>query len=241
MAPKTRNSLLAPWPTPAADPTDPFAPRYMQFGYAWDMLPAPGDRSDATEFVFLLASFGIQPAADARARADLSIHGPLTCLMPMDKALRMVSAPSATPRRPVEGAPFPYGGFFYVEVPAGRFGTLSPNTPTYPLIRLISDSEDRLVGVELVDSEPKPPMQHIPTTYTDGSKTFDFVTGRTAPTKGDIRLSHKTMRGQGTLRIDTEAVDFSAGTENAPIYRSVLILPESVGCNLLYHLIGAPD
>jgi hypothetical protein len=84
-------------------------------------------------------------------------------------------------------------------------------------------------------------MLHIPTAYTDGNKTFDFVTGRTAPTKGDIRLSHTTMRGQGTIRIDTEAVDFSAGTENAPIYRSVLILPESVGRNLLYHLIGAAD
>ena len=240
-APKTRNELLAPWPTPGADPSDPFAPRHMQFGYAWDMLPAPGDRTDATEFVFLLASFGIQPAADTRARTDLSIHGPLTCLMPMDKALRLAKAPSGTPRHPVEGAPFPYGGFFYAEVPAGRFGTLSPNTPAFPLMRLLSDAEDRLVGVELVDPEPQPPMQHIPTTYTDGNKTFDFVTGRTAPVKGDVRLAHHTMRGQGTLRIDTEAVDFSAGTENAPIYRSVLILPESVGRNLLYHLIGAAD
>lgn len=240
-APKTRNDMLAPWPTPPTDPKDPFASRYMQLGYAWDMLPAPGDRTDATEFVFLLASFGLQPAADTRARADLAIHGPLACLMPMDKALRLVGATTPCPRRPVEGAPFPYGGFFYFEAPAGRYGTISPNTPPFPLIRLISDSEDRLVGVELVDPEPKPPMQHPPTTYTDGSKTFDFVTGRTAPTKGDIRLSHNTMRGQGTIRIDTEAVDFSAGTENAPIYRSVLILPESVGRNLLYHLIGAAD
>lgn len=240
-APKTHNDLLVPWPTPPADPRDPFASRYMQFGYAWDMLPAPGDRTDATEFVFLLASFGLSPAADTRARPDLAIHGPLACLMPMDKALRLVSAPTPSPRRPVEGAPFPYGGFFYFEAPAGRYGTISPNVPPYPLIRLISDAEDRLVGVELVDPEPKTPMQHPPTTYTDGSKTYDFVTGRTAPTKGDIRLAHNTMRGQGTLRIDTEAVDFSAGTENAPVYRSVLLLPEAVGRNLLYHLIGAAD
>ncbi len=240
-APKARNEMLAPWPTPPADPKDPFASRHMQLGYAWDVLPAPADRSDATEFVFLLASFGISPDADTRARPDIAIHGPLACLMPMDKALRLVSAPTPSPRHPVEGAPFPYGGFFYFEAPAGRFGTLSPSAPKYPTIRLISDAEDRLVGVELVDSSPSAPMLHIPTAYTDGNKTFDFVTGRTAPTKGDIRLSHTTMRGQGTIRIDTEAVDFSAGTENAPIYRSVLILPESVGRNLLYHLIGAAD
>lgn len=237
-APKTHNAMLSPWPTPAADPADPFAPRFMQFGYAWDVLPAPMERPDATEFIFLMAALGLQSSADTRARPDLLIHGPLKWLMPLEKAQRLLSAAPA-PRVPVEGAPFPYGGFFMVSCTApARWGTLSAGGTPYPTLRLLADAEDRLVGIQLVDPSPAPPKQHPPMGYTDGNKTLDFVTGQSAPERGDIRLSHKTLKGMGTVRIDTEAVDFGVGADGTPIYRSSLILPESVAQNLLYHLLG---
>jgi hypothetical protein len=70
---------------------------------------------------------------------------------------------------------------------------------------------------------------------------MDFVTGRTLPDKGDVRVSHRTLKGEGTLRIDTEAADFTEGPEGQPLFRSILLLPQAVANNLLYHLLGSSD
>ncbi len=154
LAPKKRHDTLAPWPTPAPPPGDTFAPRYMQFGYAWDTLPAPVDRPETSEFVFLLATVA-EATPDTRAQAGLFIHGPLKWLMPLADAVRAAGFKPA-PRVPVEGAPFPYGGFFLHTGPAGRFGTIGPGQPPYPTLRLITDNEDRLVAVQLIDEHDRP-------------------------------------------------------------------------------------
>jgi len=70
---------------------------------------------------------------------------------------------------------------------------------------------------------------------------MDFVTGRTLPEKGDVRVSHRTLKGEGTLRIDSEAGDFTNGPDGEPVFRSVLLLPQAVADNLLYHLIGSSE
>jgi hypothetical protein len=67
---------------------------------------------------------------------------------------------------------------------------------------------------------------------------MDFVTGRTLPDKGDLRATHRTLKGDGTLRIDSEVADFTAGPDATPLFRSVLLLPQTVANNLLYHLLG---
>ena len=105
IAPKKRNETLAPFPTPEPDRTDPLAPRHMQFGYAWETLPAPVDRPETAEFVFLLSTVA-EPSPDTRAQAGLPIHGPLRWLTPLDEASRALRV-QPTPRVPVEGAPFP--------------------------------------------------------------------------------------------------------------------------------------
>ena len=235
-APKKRNPSLAPYPTPAADPVDPFSPRFMQFGYAWETLPAPIDRTETTEFVFLLSTVA-QPSPDTRAEPGLHIHGPLVWLMPIPDACRLLRAKPGT-RSPIEGAPFPYGGFFQQTVLAGRLDTVGPGQPSYPSLRLISDSEDRLVGVQLFDDKPLPPLQSSPLAFSTASRTMDFVTGRGIPDAGDVRAHHRTLKGQGTLRIDSEVADFSQGSDPVPLFRSVLLLPQAVANNLLYHLLG---
>ena len=68
---------------------------------------------------------------------------------------------------------------------------------------------------------------------------MDFVTGQTLPQKGDIRAHHTTLRGAGTLRIDSEVADFTAESDPTPVFRSVLLLPQPVANNLLYHLLGS--
>ena len=239
LAPKKRHATLTPYPTPEPDPADKFGPQFMQFGYAWDTLPAPIDRPDTTEFVFLLTTVA-EAAPDTRAQAGLYIHGPFAWLMPLAGACRALGVKPG-PRIPVEGAPFPYGGFFMQSFPAGRFGAIGPGQPPYPVLRLITDSEDRLVAVQLVDENPAPPLQNAPATFSIVTKVMDFATGRTAPEKGDVRVAHRTMRGEGTLRIDTEAADFTAGPEGAPLFRSILLLPQAVANNLLYHLLGAAE
>ncbi len=239
LAPKKRHAALAPYPTPVPDPADSFAPRYMQFGYAWDTLPAPVDRPETTEFVFLLSTVA-EPSPDTRAQPGLYIHGPLKWLMPIADACRVLAAKPGQ-RIPVEGAPFPYGGFFMQSFPAGRLGAIGPGQPPYPTLRLIADCEDRLVGVQLVDDQPASPLQNSPASFSLVTKTMDFATGRTIPDKGDMRVAQRTMRGEGTLRIDSEVVDFVAGPDGTPVYRSVLLLPQAVANNLLYHLIGAAD
>jgi serine/threonine-protein kinase len=239
LAPKKRHVTLAPYPTPAPDPTDHFAPRYMQFGYAWDTLPAPIDRPETAEFVFLLSTVA-EATPDTRAQAGLYIHGPLQWLMPLADACRALSVKPG-PRIPIEGAPFPYGGFFMQKFNAGRLGAIGPGQPPYPILRLITDSEDRLVGVQLVDEKPAAPLQSSPLSFSPVSKIMDFVTGLVLPDKGDVRVSHRTMKGEGTLRIDTEAADFTEGPDGQPLFRSILLLPQAVANNLLYHLLGSSD
>jgi len=239
LAPKRRNEVLAPYPTPEPDPTDTFAPRHMQFGYAWETLPAPVDRPETAEFVYLLSTIA-EPSPDTRAQEGLYIHGPLQWLMPYEQICRILKAPPS-PRTPVEGAPFPYGGFFQHTVPAGRLGTIGPGQPPYPNLRLITDAEDRLVAIQFIDEKPDPPLQTSPLAFSTASTIMDFVTGRTLPDKGDVRAHHRTLKGDGTLRIDSEVADFTEGPDAAPIFRSVLLLPQAVANNLLYHLLGSPD
>ena len=145
------------------------------------------------------------------------------------------------PRVPIEGAPFPYGGFFMHTFPAGRLGAIGPGQPPYPTLRLLTDADDQLVGVQLVDEKPAPPLQSSPMTFSTVSKIMDFVTGRALPEKGDVRASHRTLKGEGTLRIDSETADFTEGPDGTPLYRSILLLPQAVANNLLYHLLGSPD
>ena len=239
LAPKRRHATLAPYPTPPPDAADTFAPRHMQFGYAWDTLPAPVDRPETAEFVFLLSTVA-EPSPDTRAQAGLFIHGPLRWLMPMADACRALSVPPGI-RVPIEGAPFPYGGFFMRTLPAGRLGAIGPGQPPYPTLRLLSDSEDRLVGVQLVDEKPASPLQSSPMSFSPVAKVMDFVTGLSLPEKGDVRVAPRTMKGEGTLRIDTEAADFTEGPDGKPLFRSILLLPQAVANNLLYHLLGSPD
>lgn len=240
LAPKKRHPTLAPYPTPAVDPADAFAPRYMQFGYAWDTLPAPIDRPETAEFVFLLSTVA-ESSPDTRAQAGLHIHGPLEWLMPIDDACRALGVKAEVPRVPVEGAPFPYGGFFMHTFNAGRLGAIGPGQPPYPVLRLLTDSEDRLVAIQLVDEQPDPPLQASPMSFSPVTKVMDFVTGLIVPEKGDVRVSHRTFKGEGTLRVDSEAGDFTADPEGVPLFRSVLLLPQAVANNLLYHLIGSSD
>jgi serine/threonine protein kinase len=237
-APKKRNAELAPYPTPEPDSTDPFAPRYMQFGYAWETLPAPIDRPETTEFVLLLSTVA-QPSADTRAQNGVHIHGPLRWLMPIDEACRLLRVDPGK-RIPIEGAPFPYGGFFQQTFPAGRLGSVGPAQPAFPHIRLIADSEDRLVGVQLIEEHPANSLINSPAAFSPVSKIMDFVTGRVIPDKGDIRVLHRTLKGDNTLRIDSEVADFTDGTAPTPLFRSVLLLPQAVANNLLYHLLGGP-
>ncbi len=239
LAPKERHDLLAPYPTPTSDSTDTFAARFMQFGYAWDTLPAPLDRPETTEFVFLLSTVA-EPMPDTRAQAGLYIHGPLQWLMSITNAYRALSV-KPSQRIPIEGAPFPYGGFFMQTFPAGRLGTIGPGQPPYPTLRLITDAEDHLVAVQLVDEKPAPPLQSSPLSFSPVSKVMDFVTGQSIPDKGDVRVAHRTMKGEGTLRIDTEAGDFTEGPDGTPLFRSILLLPQAVANNLLYHLLGSTD
>ena len=240
LAPKKRHATLAPYPTPAPDPADKFSARYMQFGYAWDTLPAPVDRPETAEFVFLLSTVA-EPNPDTRAQAGLFIHGPLVWLMSLADASRAIGVKPVEPRIPIEGAPFPYGGFFMHNFPAGRLGSVGPGQPPYPTLRLITDCEDRLVAVQLVDEKPAPPLQSSPMTFSTVSKIMDFVTGRGLPEKGDVRASHRTLKGEGTLRIDSETADFTEGPDGAPLFRSILLLPQAVADNLLYHLLGSRD
>ena len=240
LAPKKRHATLAPYPTPAPDPADQFGPRFMQFGYAWDTLPAPIDRPETSEFVFLLSTVA-EPSPDTRAQTGLFIHGPLAWLMPLADAGRALGVQPVAPRVPIEGAPFPYGGFFMHTFPAGRLGSIGPGQPPYPTVRLITDCEDRLVAVQLIDENPAPPLQSSPMTFSTASKITDFVTGRILPEKGDVRASHRTLKGEGTLRIDSETADFAEGPDGTPLFRSILLLPQAVADNLLYHLLGARD
>ena len=238
LAPKKRHATLAPYPTPAPDPADKFSARYMQFGYAWDTLPAPVDRPETAEFVFLLSTVA-EPSPDTRAQAGLFIHGPLNWLMPIADACRALGVKPVEPRIPIEGAPFPYGGFFMRTFPAGRLGSIGPGQPPYPTLRLITDCDDQLVAVQLIDEKPAPPLQSSPMTFSTVSKIMDFVTGRALPEKGDVRASHRTLKGEGTLRIDSETADFTEGPDGAPLFRSILLLPQAVANNLLYHLLGS--
>jgi len=239
LASKSRHPTLAPYPTPELDPTDTFAPCHMQFGYAWDTLPAPIDRPETAEFIFLLSTIA-EATPDTRAQKGLYIHGPLEWMMPLAEACQALGA---TPdvRIPIEGAPFPYGGLFMQTLPAGRFGSIGPGQPPYPTIRLITDSENQLVAVQLIDEKPDPPLQNSPISFSTVNKVMDFVTGRTLPEKGDVRVSHRTLKGEGTLRIDSEAGDFTQGPDGDPLFRSVLLLPQAVSDNLLYHLIGSAN
>jgi hypothetical protein len=212
----------------------------MQFGYAWDTLPAPVDRPETAEFVFLLSTIA-EATPDTRAQPGLFIHGPLNWLMPAADAIRAIGGKADIQRVPIEGAPFPYGGCFLRAYPAGRYGMPGPGQPPYPTLRLITDSDDQLIAVQLVDENPSPPLQSSPMTFTTTSKIMDFVTGRVLSEKGDTRATHRTLKGAGTLRIDSEAADFTSGPDGKPLYRSILLLPQAFANNLLYHLLGSAN
>jgi len=239
LAPKSRHPTLAPYPTPIPDPTDTFAPRHMQFGYAWDTLPAPIDRPETAEFIFLLSTIA-EASPDTRAQKGLYIHNHLEWLMPLQEACKILSIQPG-PRIPIEGAPFPYGGFFMHTLNAGRLGSIGPGQPPYPTLRLITDSEDQLVAIQLIDENPDPPLQNAPLSFSPVNQIMDFVTGLSLPEKGDVRVVHRTLKGDGTLRIDSEAGDFTDGPEGVPLFRSVLLLPQAVADCLLYHLIGSAN
>ncbi|MDD2239269.1 MAG: serine/threonine-protein kinase [Kiritimatiellae bacterium] len=236
LAPKKRHPELAPYPLPEGDSTDPFAMHHGQYGYAWDTLPAPIDRPETTEFILLLSAIAT-PSPDTRIQSGSYLHGPLRGLVSLEEARRLLKVPPE-PRTPIEGAPFPYGGFFQTTYPASKLGSIGPGQPTYPHIRLITDAEDQLVAVQLIDEHPAPPLQTSPMAFSTASQIMDFVTGRTLPSKGDIRAHHNTLRGTGTLRIDSEVADFASESDPTPVFRSVLLLPQPVANNLLYHLMG---
>jgi serine/threonine protein kinase len=239
-APKKRHPTLAPYPTPPVPADDAFAAHHMQFGYAWETLPAPTERPEGTEWLFLISSLGLNATPDTRVQTDVRLHGPLTWGMPLDQAVaRLGTVP--TPRVPVEGAPFPFGGFFMHAYPAGRFGAIAANRAPYPTIRLITDAEDRLAAVQLVDTHPEPPLQNQPSAFSGMSKVMDFVTGQLLPEQGDLRSVHRLLKGNRSLRLDTEVADFSEDPANGvPVYRSVLYLPQALAQNLIYHVLGTP-
>lgn len=224
IAPKAFHPDQAPWPTPA--PSD-----YYQLGYAWDTLPAPLNQNDATEFVTLISAL-VRPSPATRGE-NRALHGALKFIQPLDAAEKILKADHTPPRTPVTGRIFPPGGIFMQTYPAGRYGQ-----NVYPEIRLLTDSEDRLVAVQLIDSAPTTPLKNNPDSFMAPFQTIDFTTGKIRSENDEhLQIRHDIRRAQHSLRIETEVADFST-TPPAAQFRSALILPNEVAANLMYHLIG---
>lgn len=235
-APKKRNALLSPYPTPEPD-AEGIAPRFMQFGYAWDALPAPADRRDAADFVMLLSTQEISPAADLRADPEKGLHQGLKWLMPLVDAVKLLRV-EMPPRIPATGAIAPYGGVFYSDLPAGARGRIRDtdgDVQTFPTLRLLLDADDQLIGVQLLDAAPQDGQRNPASRFSGAYQTVDFVTGRQLPGGDEYAVAHRVLRGRDVLRLDTEAVDLNA--ERA-IFRSVLILPSRVLDAFAYHIMG---
>ena len=54
-----------------------------------------------------------------------------------------------------------------------------------------------------------------------------------------MRALIKEIQREGTLRIDSEVADFADESNPVPLFRSILLLPQPVANNLLYHLLGS--
>ena len=230
---KHHDEKQSPWPTPEAG----FLGAPMQLGYAWDYLPVPSGRDDAMEFMMLMIRMGVDAEPSPMGDGGLSLFGPLKWMMPAADAMKALRADSKGVRRHVaEGAIFPFGGVFARELPAGAAGQ-----GKYGKMRLLTDAEDRLVGLELYEEEPKE-LQHAALQFLDGPVALDFVTGRLAPEKGKCRVFQQAMQGQGTVRVDCEAADFAESEESPrPIWRSMLILPRGLAECCMYHVLGGKD
>lgn len=230
---KHHDEKQAPWPTPGAG----FLGAPMQLGYAWDYLPVPSGRDDAMEFMMLMIRMGVDAEPSPAGDGGLSLFGPLKWMMPVADAMKALRAdPKGVRRHVAEGAVFPFGGVFAREVPAGMAGQ-----GKYGKMRLLTDLEDRLVGLELYEEEPKE-LLHDPLQFIDGQRALDFVTGRLAPEKGNCRVFQQALQGQGTVRVDCEAADFAESPDAPrPIWRSMLVLPRGLAKCCMYHVLGGRD
>ena len=231
---KRHDEMRAPWPTPEPG----FAGIPMQLGYAWDYLPMPSGRDDATEFMMLMIRAGVEGKPVALGDGTTSLlYGPLKWMMPVEEALKVLRIDAKGIRRHVaEGAIFPFGGVFAVEAPAGAAGQ-----GKYGKMRILGDAEGRLLGVELYEEAPET-LLNEPLKFADGPRTLDFVTGRMAPEKGRCRVFQQALQGSGTVRIDCEAADFAEGEETPrPVWRSMLIVPRGLAESCTYHVMGGRE
>ena len=235
---KRRQEAVAPWPLPDASADPLYAGRYMDFGYAWETLPAPQARQDATDYVMTLSGH-VSPSASTRADPKQGIHYRLQWLMPLGKALESLRVKETPVRQMATGAVAPYGGVFFAEVPAGPYGKIQmgpgQEAVVYPTMRLVLDAEDQLIAVELVDPAPSGGLVNANSAFSPNHATADFITGKTVDLDKGEMVAYGIRKAGETLRLDAEA-GFPA--EGRPSYRSVLMLPNGVANAFAYHVMG---
>ena len=239
-AKKSRDEAKAPWPVPekGADPLAGGA--FMDLGYAWEILFAPDDAREATDFVMLLIDH-VRADCSTRADPERMIYLGVKWLSPRREVLRALRCPDVPVREPAPSRIFPYGGVFATRFPlpdGTPLGTLRvgpDRSIRYKEAILLTDARDRAIGLELLDESPSGETVAPTSAFTPQYLTEDFVTGATVPEDGSRLVCWTVRPNERLLRLDEETMD--ADTFK-PVRRSSLILPRGFADAIAYHVMG---
>ncbi|NCC50974.1 MAG: serine/threonine protein kinase [Spartobacteria bacterium] len=214
--------------SPKAQPPQEPEYRNLKLSPTWNMgaLPKSKALDDLHE---VLKNNGI-PERSLEAAPSIHIRGDITYLMPLKKALELIGG-RASSRRLVDCPGFPDKSFFYYTL-NGDFGN------GFNRMLLITDSSDRIVGVQLCGDAPDDKLWFDHYLYQDNWSIYNFIEKKG---KGHAkwRIGHRVQKEGQIVVIDSELVThdpqgyFELGQSKG---RTSLRLPDRIVNLILYRI-----
>jgi len=203
--------------------------RNLKLSPTWNMGALP--KSKALEDLYDMLKDNGMPEKELSAAPTIHIRGDITYLMPLKKALGLIGG-RASSRRPVTCPGFPDKSFFYYTLD-GDFGN------GFKRMLFITDSSDRIVGIQLSGKAPGDDLWFEHHLYQDKWGTYDFIEKK-GKGHGKWRVGHRVRKEGQIMVIESELVAhdpngyFELGKSKA---RTSLRMPDRI-VNLILYRIG---
>jgi hypothetical protein len=136
--------------------------------------------------------------------------------------------------RLLQGAAFPHRSF--------KAYTLSASLhPDYPSAVAITDADDAIVAVQLIDDRPSDRLTLPPALFSDRWTVYDFIAPRFREREGH-RIAHRVRMEEGLMHIDSELAEADPERPEGlgrSLYRNRLVLPQPIVNLMLMRLYVA--
>jgi hypothetical protein len=228
--PRPRSQVEAHRSARPGIPADP-SQRKLALSPSWNM--GRPQRSKAVDDLKQLLGNEGSPAKDLAPDPHLRLRGDISYLMPADNAAKLLDARLSS-RRTLSCPGFPENSFFYYTL-NGDFGY------GFNQLLLITDTTDRVIGIQLNDDAPGDQLWLNHARYQDNWNIYNFIQKK-GKGHSKWKIGHHVHRENGLVIIDSELVThdpngyFELGDSKS---RSSLRLPQQIVDLILYRIQGS--